>query len=101
MSSQSNLDDPNIDSKADSIPSDESRITTDSENNRSQSAESSKRKIVDDQKFIPLKKPKSLSGPTCRLEKFVSNDVDENYLDLFCVSGWRDDLCRCAKVCFM
>jgi len=101
VSSQSNLGDRSIDSKADSIPSDESRITTDSDNNRSQLAESSKRKIVDDQKSTPLKKPKSLSGPTCRLEKFASNNVDENYLDLFCVSGWRDDLCRCAKVCFI
>ncbi|CAG8580937.1 7315_t:CDS:10 [Paraglomus occultum] len=97
VSLKSTLGDRSIDSKADSILSDESRIRTDSDNNRSQSAESSKRKVVDDQKFTPLKKTKSLSGPACRLEKFASINVDENYFDLFCVSGWRDDLCRCAK----
>jgi E3 ubiquitin-protein ligase UBR7 len=71
----------------------------------SSSTSINKRKIEDDKvddgeekinvMFSP-KKPKNEDVNTCKRERWqvVSNEVE---VDLFCVRGWRDELCRCDK----
>lgn len=66
-----------------------------------------KRKIEEDDKaddckevvnaVVSLKKSKNDDVNTCKRESWqiVSNEVE---IDLFCVRGWRDELCRCHKV---
>ncbi|EXX76356.1 hypothetical protein RirG_033840 [Rhizophagus irregularis DAOM 197198w] len=65
-----------------------------------------KRKIEEDDKaddckevvnaVVSLKKSKNDDVNTCKRESWqiVSNEVE---IDLFCVRGWRDELCRCHK----
>ncbi len=70
-----------------------------------------KRKIVEDDKVgddernnedvtVLPKKPKNNDTDdtnTCKRERWpvVNYDIE---VDLFCVQGWRDELCRCGKV---
>lgn len=73
----------------------------------STSSVNNKRKIEEDNKaddykevvnaVISLKKSKNDDVNTCKRERWqiVSNEVE---VDLFCVRGWRDELCRCYKV---
>ena|ERR1051325_3824062 len=67
---------------------------------------SNKRKIEEDDKAgdekIDVtgspKKPKNENVNLCKRERWqvVSDEVE---VDLFCVQGWRDELCRCDKAC--
>jgi hypothetical protein len=73
----------------------------------STSSVNNKRKIEEDDKVdddkeivnvvVSLKKSKNDDVITCKRERWqiVSNEVE---VDLFCVRGWRDELCRCCKV---
>ncbi|CAG8721416.1 6753_t:CDS:10, partial [Acaulospora morrowiae] len=58
----------------------------------------SKRKLEDDQEIESensiLKKKKSEAQ--CKLDIWKIED-DKFEVDLFCIQGWRDELCRCAK----
>ena len=65
-----------------------------------------KRKIEEDneasdnceEKIDVYKKPKNEDVNVCKRERWqvVSEEVE---VDLFCVLGWRDELCHCDKVC--
>jgi hypothetical protein len=61
-----------------------------------------KRKIEEDEvgeeKIDASKKLKNEDVNVCKRERWqvVSEEVE---VDLFCVQGWRDELCCCDKVC--
>ncbi|CAG8627437.1 8983_t:CDS:2, partial [Ambispora leptoticha] len=101
--SSSNVKDSQVVTSGDQPPK-ETVMTSSNVTSPSATESSVKRKIddnndgdiIDSSSSLKKVKVESTKKIPCKLEKFplISNHLQ---VDLFCVQGWRDELCRCVK----